>query len=322
MKKRHLFISAFIVLSPLYIRAQVIDNALSFKNINSDKYFRINYDNDFFSGTDEYYTQGFSFELVAPWVKKFPLSSLLIQPRSGYKRYGIAFEHNGYTPSNISTPWILRGDRPFAACWMFKTFIIATDTVHRQRYSTSFSAGAIGWTALGAEMQTAIHSAFNNITPYGWPNQIQNDVVLNYQVDYERQLISYKQLFSLSTDISGRIGTLSDKAGAGLTIMAGHFDSPFMNTLATKKNFRIYVYEHARVNIIGYDATLQGGMFNKSSPYTVPDSDISRLTYENRFGLVIIYHRLYLEYFQSLLSKEFSTGNYHVWGGVQVACGL
>ncbi len=318
---------SYIILLPLLLApfpaiCQAIDNTLSYKNINQDRYFRLNYENDVFSATDIYYTQGIHLELVSPALRRFPLSRLLIRPSYHYVRYGIGLEHNGYTPSSISSDAILYGDRPFTACLMLKTFLQATDSAGKQRFSAALSTGVIGQAAGGMEMQTGIHRWLNNITPHGWQNQLHNDAIINYQVDYERQLLSYTRLFSLSATGSARLGTLSDKAGAGAVLMFGYFESPYATTAGNKKNLRIYAYEHPEVNLVGYDATLQGGLFNHSSPYTLSARDITRVTFQNRFGFVVIYKGLYLEYFQSLLSHEFETGNYHVWGGVQIAVGL
>jgi len=322
MQMRNTIMSLLTCLIPLAAGAQAIDNTLAYKNINSDSYFRINYENDFFSGTDEYYTQGIHLELVAPWVKKFPLSYLLIRPRYSYIRYGLGVEHDGYTPTSVTNPAILYGDRPFAACLFAKNFLIAIDSVKKQRFSTALSTGVIGQAAGGAEMQTSIHKLLGDYTPRGWPNQIHNDVILNYQVDYEKQLVAVGKVFCWDADGIARAGTLSDKAGIGTTLMFGYFDSPFGTTTASGSNFRIYAYERPGINLVGYDATLQGGIFDRTSPYTISANDINRITYENRFGFVVVYRRLYLEYFQSVLSREFRTENFHVWGGIQVAFGL
>ncbi len=67
----------------------------------------------------------------------------------------------------------------------------------------------------------------NNIQPLGWEHQIQNDVVLNFKVFHQQELISYKSLFMLCTEANLHLGTLSDKAGLGFTMMFGYFDSPF-----------------------------------------------------------------------------------------------
>jgi hypothetical protein len=306
-------------MAPVMVKAQQIDNYLSYKSINSDQYFRLNYENDFFSATDIYYTQGISIEIVNTGFKKYFLYKLLLHPAGNYSRQGIALEHNGYTPTSIGSDTILKNDRPFAACILLKAFQISIDPVKSKRTSSVLSAGIIGQAALGAEMQTGIHRLLNNVRPHGWPNQIHNDAILNYQIDYEKQVYNYGKISSIDLDAVAKAGTLNDKAGMGSTIIAGYFDDPFKNRPASKKHFRIYAYEHFLINLVGYDATMQGGLFDKNSPYTIPASNIDRVVFENRFGFVVVYRNIYLEYFQSYLSQEFKTGTYHVWGGIQIA---
>lgn len=76
------------------------------------------------------------------------------------------------------------------------------------------------------------------------------------------------------------------------------------------------------INGIGYDATMQGGIFNKQSPYTIDAKDIKRITFQQNFGCVLNFKKLYLEYFQSLLSPEFRNGKMHRWGGLKIGLGL
>src|SRR4051812_2266201 len=116
MLLRNTIISLLLFLQPVIVSAQAIDNTLSYKNINTNDYFRLSYENDFFASTDKYYTQGVNPELLSPWVKKFPLSKLLFHPCYSSVRYGLGVEHDGYTPSDIAPSRILYGDRPFAAC--------------------------------------------------------------------------------------------------------------------------------------------------------------------------------------------------------------
>ncbi|WP_374759086.1 hypothetical protein [Dyadobacter chenwenxiniae] len=42
------------------------------------------------------------------------------------------------------------------------------------------------------------------------------------------------------------------------------------------------------------------------------------MTFQDNFGLVVQCWRIYLEYYQSFLTKEFHTGMEHRWGGVKV----
>lgn len=310
---------AAISLISLQSKAQAIDNTASYKNINSHHYIRFNYENDFFSATDKYYTQGIHLEFVAPGFRKFPVIKVLPHPNYNLTSYGIALEHDGYTPSDISPATILYGDHPYAACFFLKTFRISVDTSKKQRFSSSLSTGLIGQGAGGKEMQESIHRWTNSLTPHGWSNQINNDLILNYQVNYEKQLLNIPNIFSLDVGAMARIGTLSDKASIATTVILGYFHDPFLSSSIKKSDFRLYAYEHPEVDLVGYDAALQGGMFTKTSPYTIPSSDVSRVVFYNRFGFVAQYRGLHVEYFQAMNSNNFRTGNYHVWGGVQVA---
>jgi lipid A 3-O-deacylase len=73
---------------------------------------------------------------------------------------------------------------------------------------------------------------------------------------------------------------------------------------------------------VGYDATLEGGLFNRSSVYTIPGADINRLTLQNKFGLVLIFHSFYIEYYHTGLTEEFKTSLYHKTGGIQIGFGF
>lgn len=307
---------------PLSAGAQAIDNTLSFKNINQDRFLRINYENDFFSATDKYYTQGVDFDLVSPWIKDFPLSKILIHPKYSHVRYGIGVESDVYTPTIVTDYNIRYGDRPFAASLFLKTFLTATDSVHGNRFSTTLSTGVLGPAGLGMQMQTGIHKALGDYIPHGWPNQIHNDAVLNYQVDFEHRLLQAGHYFLLDAGGMARAGTLSDKAAVGITVMAGYFNSPYYYNIAIGRNFRVYAYEHPEIDVVGYDATLEGGLFNHTSPYTISPKDVETFVFQNRAGIVITYRKVYLEYFQSLLTREFKQEDYHVWGGIQIAFAL
>ena len=69
MLKYKIILTTCCILLCILSNAQVIDNTASFKNNNSDKYVRLQYDNDFFTAKDEYYTQGITLEWVHPILK-------------------------------------------------------------------------------------------------------------------------------------------------------------------------------------------------------------------------------------------------------------
>jgi len=119
-----------------------------------------------------------------------------------------------------------------------------------------------------------------------------------------------------------RAGTLSDKQGAGIDLMPGYFESPFGNDHTSSSRFHIYFSDNPEVDVMEYDETLQGGLFEHSSPYTIPAADISRVTFMNRMGIVMAYKSIYLEYSECFLTKQFSTGPEHLWGGIEIAVAL
>ena len=95
-------------LLPALGSAQRIDNLVSFRQIDQPSFSRLHYDNDFFTGTDYYYTQGYMLELVKPALQKNPLTKLLIKARGSQIQYGLAFKHFGFTPTSIRSQTPLR----------------------------------------------------------------------------------------------------------------------------------------------------------------------------------------------------------------------
>ena len=303
-----------LLLCGLTSSAQLIDNTSSFRNIKSKSYFRYHYDNDFFTKTDIYYSQGITLEYVHPSIKKFLLSRLLITSKNSDNRNGITFNLFGYTPSTISSDAILYGDRPYESSMSFKTFVAGSDSIKQHRIASALSIGIIGPWAQGKEIQTGIHKWLNNRIPKGWQHQVQNDVIINYQLNYEKKLLEAGSSFLLNGAAEARVGTLHNRIGGGLNFMAGHYNHPYKN--GKRKKIEYYLFGQSRVNIIGYDATMQGGLFNRKNPYTISAGDVTRLTFQADAGVVLNFRKLYFTYTQSYLTKEFRTGHYHRWGGI------
>ena len=316
MKTRNLLLLLFAFIPTVFL-GQKIDNMASFRDIKSTNYFRFHYDNDYFTSTDKEYTQGYNFELTSPRLSKNPINQLFISPKNSEFKYGLSLEHIGFTADNIASDQIQFDDRPFAAAIMLKSFAIATDTIQKSRIVSSLNLGIIGPGAFGGDMQTAIHRATGNTIPKGWYNQIKNDVVINYELTYEKQLLRFHDFFSIQTTATARLGTLFTNASVGFNTTIGIINSPF-TSVKNKNKFQLYAYTQPLVNVIGYDATLQGGLFNHKSVYTINDSKIERFTLQNNFGIVLQYRTLYLEYSRTILTREFSYGNSFKWGGIRI----
>ncbi len=300
------------------LSCQVLDPTATFKTIHSSSYFRLYYDNDYFTKTDYYYTQGITLEYVHPSLKKIPVSKILLHPAGSYVQYGLSANLFGYTPTSYESNSILYGDRPFSSCITLGFFAIASDSSKKQRLSSALTLGVIGPAAQGNEIQTGIHRWTNNPLPKGWQYQIKNDVIINYRVTGEKNLFDAGSAFLVNGTAEANMGTLNDKISTGINLMAGHFNAPYETAAKSKKKIEYYFYGQSRVQLIGYDATLQGGLFNHSSPYTIAAGDITRFTFQADAGIVFNFRSLYLCYSQSYLTREFSTGLYHRWGGISI----
>jgi lipid A 3-O-deacylase len=297
--------------------SQRIDNTASFREIKSNHYFRYYFDNDFFANTDYYYTQGHALELVSPKLIKNPINKLFIKIKNSQQKYGLSFEQIGFTPTSLKRDKIPYDDRPFASVIMFKSFLISTDTVHKATFSSTLSFGIIGPFTSGKEIQTVIHKIIGAQNPLGWQYQIKNDVILNYEIAHEKQLFLLHNFFAINSNTKLRLGTMNTNISGGLTTIFGKINSPFV-TSKNKNNFQIYGYWQGIITAVGYDASLQGGLINKNSPYVITDQNMERFTFQKNFGIVLHIETFYLEYYRTYLSKEFKTGRVHSWGGLRI----
>jgi len=306
-----LFTSTFI-----FAYGQKIDNTASFRELISEKYFRVNYDNDYFAAQDENYTQGYSFELVAPFLLKNPINKLFLHLKNDKRRAGILFEHIGFTPNQYEKFQIQQKDRPFAAVAMIKSFDISMSEESKQRITSHFSFGILGPAAKGKEIQTYIHSLTGDRVPNGWINQIQNHFVLNYGIDYEKELLRFKDYLGIYTNASAKIGNLFTNASVGFTSTIGIINNPY--STSSSKKVLIYGYMQPLVTIVGYDGTLQGGLIGDDSVYTISSGDVNRIVGQINYGFVFQTKSIYLEYSRANITKEIKTLNPASWGGIKI----
>jgi lipid A 3-O-deacylase len=304
------------------LQAQRIFNNTTFRQLTAPAYFRFHYDNDYFTKTDYYYSQGITIELVHPNLKKNPLNKLLLTPYNAPVQYGLTFNLFGYTPTSIASNDILYSDRPFNANVSLKSFTTQIDAKNKAQLNTALSLGVMGRAAGGYAIQYNIHKWLENPLPLGWQHQIKNDAIVNYQLNYEKQLLQASHYFLLNGTAEARVGTLNNSLSTGFNFMVGRFNKRFDGTVSTKRKAEYYFYFQNNVNGIAYDATQQGGIFNRKSPYTIAAKNINRITYRADAGMIVNFKKLFFSYTQSFITKEFKQGKTHRWGGVSVGCAL
>ena len=293
-----------------------------FQLLAQDHLIRINYDNDFFSATDQYYTQGVRLEYIAPVFQESPISYIFIHPKKASVSYaGIAIERDGFTPSGIRIMEIPYGDRPYAGTTFLSQFSIVLNKDKRTRILSQLDMGMMGPIVGAKEEQTGIHKAIGNILPLGWEYQIANDVIVNYTIQYEKGFI-HQEYLTLTGFIQGRIGTLYTDASVGTLLRVGWMNNYFANMGISKQEesrvWQCYGFVRGTGKAVVYNATMQGGLFSESI-YTLPASSIKRAVAQGSCGVVLSYKRIQLEYTKAYISPEYKNGLSHGWGHCNIS---
>ncbi|MBI9033310.1 MAG: lipid A deacylase LpxR family protein [Bacteroidales bacterium] len=244
-------------------------NEISLETISElspHQFFSLFTENDIMVSGDLYYTNGSRIAWTSPWVAHSPVSAFLIPyPWHARNYYGISIVQNMYTPSHPDDDKPRPGDRPFAGYMYISHFKKSIDTKRKLKLFSSIDVGIIGPASFGGRFQRAMHQK----EPKDWIIQIENDFILNYKLELEKTLI-HSRYFQF--DLMGGIqaGTIYDNVSVGAQVIIGRIN-PFMHSFI-KDDYNNHKFDlFFKINYlhqqIGYDATLQGGLINKSSPY-------------------------------------------------------
>lgn len=296
--------------------------------LSSESGLVINFDNDILNYTDRFYTNGIRIDLITPALQANPVARLLLPyPKNAVSYYGLSLVQNMYTPSTTKTGGILFGDRPYSAYLYVSTFKITNDIPRKYRQYSELSLGIIGPDSYGEWVQRSFHNSVpTNHEPLGWEFQIKDDLVANYRIDIDKGLFSGKNA-EVITMAGGSLGTLYTYLQGGIHIRAGWLTPWFTSPLPVRSSvrqrqglrpFEFCFFVKSAGRMVGYDATLQGGMFNKSSVYTIADPQISRFVLRSSAGISISWRGMGMDVEQFLLSPEFSGGLWHKWVHIAV----
>ena len=308
-----LFLSFYFVTG---IKAQEVDNTLLPISIGVQPYFKATYENDLFRTEDFGNTQNIYLEYAHPALNTFFLKKLFPKLNTATSITGLALEHNVYTPQNLASSVIQNDDYPYASALMLRYFTVRLDTVNHLRLSANIDAGVIGPLAGGKQMQITIHRTTGDVIPQGWDYQIANDVILNYDVNIDKQLLYLPSYLLLSAEAGVQVGSLKTNAKIGLNVMVGFFDNPFENRVTNRKKKQAYFYNTVQFYGIAYNATLQGGLLNNGSVYAIESNNIERFQLKNIFGIGLNFGSYTVSYYNIMYTKPFAKASTKLSGGL------
>jgi hypothetical protein len=298
----------------------------------NDRILGVSLENDLFNNTDRYFTNGINFQYVGPALRQNPVRHLLLPYwTQAVNYYGLSLVQNMYTPSTTKIGGIHYGDRPYAAYLYIGSFKITNDLRHHVRQTSELDLGVIGKESGGAAVQDIFHKyiPYNN-EPLGWENQIATDAVINYRFGLEKGLLNLKYMQFIVAG-AGSLGTLYTNIGGGLHMRAGWFNDYFSDLGLRKRKvqertgarvWQYYFTLKGNWKLVGYDATLQGGLLNKNNVYTVDRISMSTVVTQTSLGFTLTWGGLGLEIEELILSPEFSNNQWHSWGRIGLSFAL
>jgi hypothetical protein len=143
--------------------------------------FQVYIENDRWSGTDRYYTNGIKFgggvraDRLIERIFQAPAEEVLdrISGRPAPVQVGLFLGQNLYTPEDIKVAQPQPFDRPWAA-WLYVGGVAQRVLGDRLR-TVEIDIGMVGPAALGSHVQTEWHRLVDAPRPRGWHNQLRNE---------------------------------------------------------------------------------------------------------------------------------------------------
>lgn len=299
------------------------------QNINEGSYFSLMSENDLYSfpggNTDRYYTNGLRLDYHFS-KKKFQFPSTLLLKISDDKNvFGWGLAQYMFTPSRIDIRTVQYDDRPYAGALFGIHSLSSSDYEKKIRLTSEIYFGVMGPLSLAEEAQTAVHKFIRSPHPEGWTNQVPNDVVLNYNLHLEKEIVYISERILVTGNIETYAGTLYDAMGAGFSVKIGRIKNYLEKNdrMESKSKSQIYVVLRPTVRIIYFNALLQGGVITHVSGshkgYTLDKDQIERINVFTEAGFTYERPGMSISLLQKMRSAPFKGGNALEYGSVTVA---
>ena len=310
------------------IRAQDQTTPVS-DSVQVKRWVFVSYDNDAHFKSDYYYTQGVRAAYYSEMLQNKGITKILLNWPGSQSRTGFIIVNDAFTPIEIEPTEIQYGDRPFAGYVYLGIIRRAVKPEQGLLFTSEFDVGVMGPWSGAKPVQTRLHTWLQNAIPHGWKNQIAHDVVLNYNLQLEKRLLEKKNIAGLYAVSGLRAGTLYSDLSGGFTVCLGSTEAfrnnayvPNQISRNAYRKLQVYFQASAIGKLVGYNATMQGGIFNeKNCVYTLEAPDIDRLVGRGGVGVGVTYRGTMLEYDLFRETPEFNGGKWHnfsrIRGGIR-----
>ncbi len=296
--------------------SQRTENAIYFTDKNSRIVLEI--ENDLLFNTDSYYTSGQAISYTNKKLQKTPAQLILnLISKKDIDITGFGFQQRIFTPLSIEYPNAINYDRPYSAYILLSNYSVFINAEKKILFANEIGIGAMGPIALGEQSQTFVHKIINGPVPVGWDNQLNNAFLIDYTFRVEKSFFSGFIAEHLIPYGETRIGTLTDRVKIGIKIRAGNKNKSMIELAKNECNEKKIVWEWifgANLQGVFYDATLEGGLFNKDETIVLPKQDIIEQQYQIRMGINFYFKNFSFRYMVNYNSKDFANAVIHKYG--------
>ncbi len=165
-------------------------------------------------------------------------------------------------------------DRPYAG-WLYGGVYYRIERVDGSELAFGLDLGCLGPCAGGRSAQEFLHRLLNQPQPHAWDTQLSNEWGIVALVGGRGPYLRLGHHADLRAGMTARIGNIFTDVTGDLTLRAGALH-------AGSDRGRLYGFLRGGVRAVGYDATLQGGLFGDDQPRAVGPK---RLAHELEAGL-------------------------------------
>ncbi len=254
-------------------------------------------------GTDRYYSNGFEalYKCNIDPNNKNSQSNLAfltldwLDSKSDFTKIskGISFGQKIYTSSDLTlTPNEINTnrDRPYAG-WIYASFFYEAETLQDKYLRHEFSLGCIGPCSQAENTQTEWHELLGFVRPEGWDLQIKNQIALQYFLEFKTNRYEVFPHISLHPRYKASLGTVFNDVSFGGEFIIGDKSNEQLNKPGhEQKKWAWQLFLHNDIKLVAFNGTLEGSLFNNSSPHTVSPS---RVVLENGLGIRLDYNNQY-----------------------------
>lgn len=311
MKYKLLLLLALVQITSV-ANAQIYKNEFGFQSDN-DAYL--------FYGQDRYYTNGLFINF------RHASDQSQLKENIEKKIWEVSVGQKMFNPSSGYAPDPARHDRPFAG-YLYASGAMSWFFKNESMLKTGLQVGVTGKSSIAEAGQKFLHKTVGFYPIQGWDYQVAEEVGATLSAQYTRLLQRAKNNYTdFSLDAYANAGTMFNAAGVGVLFRAGDinqlFNSSYTNSVIGNKaktkrlvGKEIFFYAKPQINLVAYDATLQGSMFNDDSPVTF---DPKPIVFAQQLGLNYSTQRFTLDFNIIFKSKEVkSEAKPHQYGSISM----